>query len=228
MDANIIEIKERLASKGSFGLAVDVDETLSFTLNYWFHEMARVFGNPEGLEISELIKKYRYFQNVPYWQTSETYEQAVKLTYDNELQKKLAVIGEADKYLPGLHLKYPVLVYLTTRPVEVISGTRDWLKLHGFPEAEIICRPATVHFDDAHPWKAEVLEFLAPNITGLIDDNYEVLKYLQPNYQGNLFFYSLAKLPDKFPEISANFKIHFCPNWSTVVDEVTKTYLKLN
>lgn len=50
----------------TIGLAVDIDETLSWTLKYWVEKMAEKFGNPENLSVLEIIKKYRYSQNVPY------------------------------------------------------------------------------------------------------------------------------------------------------------------
>ena len=48
------------------GIAVDIDETLSWTVGYWFKEMIKLFGNPEKLSVKKLISKYRYTQNVPY------------------------------------------------------------------------------------------------------------------------------------------------------------------
>jgi len=53
------------------GLAVDIDETLSWTIGYWIEEMQNKFGNPENLTIKEMVEKYRYTQNVPYWQHEE-------------------------------------------------------------------------------------------------------------------------------------------------------------
>lgn len=40
----------------SLGLALDIDETLSFTLGTWISEMQRLFGNPENLTAKDLIK----------------------------------------------------------------------------------------------------------------------------------------------------------------------------
>ncbi len=220
----LFDLKKKLQTNNLKGLAVDIDETLSFTLKIWFKEMSEAFGNPEKLSIPELIAKYRYFQNVPYWQGKEMWDHAVKLTYDNELQTKIEVLGEADKYLPELHKQIPVLVYVTSRPVEVIPGTKIWLKKHGFPEAEIIARPNFVMHANQHQWKADVLEFLSPNIIGLIDDNYELLKHLDPKYQGDLFIFALSQLPKDFPIASKDFKLHFCPKWSDVSHEVLTNF----
>ena len=53
------------------GLGVDIDETLSWTVGHWAKEMQKLFGNPEGLSAKELVDKYSYTQNVPYWQSEE-------------------------------------------------------------------------------------------------------------------------------------------------------------
>jgi hypothetical protein len=50
-------IKKRLTSQNRKGLALDVDETLSWTVGYWIAEMQARFGNPESLSVEELIAK---------------------------------------------------------------------------------------------------------------------------------------------------------------------------
>ena len=39
------------------GLGVDIDETLSWTVGHWVKEMQKLFGNPEGLSVKELVDK---------------------------------------------------------------------------------------------------------------------------------------------------------------------------
>ena len=76
----------------SLGLAVDIDETLSWTIGYWVEQMQKEFGNPENLTVTELVKKYRYTQNVPYWQSKEALDWMEYHRNSNEVQEKLPLI----------------------------------------------------------------------------------------------------------------------------------------
>ncbi|PIN75466.1 hypothetical protein COV17_03845 [Candidatus Woesearchaeota archaeon CG10_big_fil_rev_8_21_14_0_10_36_11] len=69
-----------LRTDGRRGLALDIDDTLSDTNKFWFTNLQRLFGNPEKLTPQEMIQKYRYIQEVPYWQNSEV-RMWIKKTY---------------------------------------------------------------------------------------------------------------------------------------------------
>ncbi len=216
--STILELKRELRLKNLTGLAIDIDETLSFTLKYWFTEMLKKFGNPEKLTTEELIKKYRYAQNVPYWQTEAAQKWIIEQVYSNEVQTKLEIIGEADKYVPIAHKIKPIVVYLTVRPEEVNQGTEAWLLKHKFPKALIIARPPHIHQKDGHKWKAEVLSELFPEVCGLIDDNDQILQYLPAQYQGELFFYSREICQE------TNLKAHCCHTWPDVITKLKDIY----
>lgn len=214
----ILNLKRELRLKNLTGLAIDIDETLSFTLKYWFKKMAQKFGNPEKLTTAELIKKYRYAQYVPYWQTEAAQKWVVEQVYSNKVQTNLEVIGEADKYVPIADKIKPIVVYLTVRPEEVNQGTETWLLKHSFPKAPIIARPSHIHHKDGHKWKAEVLTELFPEVCGLIDDNDQILQYLTPQYLGQLFFYSRTTCQ------STSLNVHCCPTWPDVIKKLKDIY----
>jgi hypothetical protein len=65
----------------------------------------------------------------------------------------------------------PVLAYITARPRTILNGTMVWLKKYNFPKATIITRVRKVSREDPNKWKARVLEFLYPEIQGIVDDN---------------------------------------------------------
>lgn len=65
------------------GIAVDIDETLSWTVGYWVEQMQEKFGNPEKLSIKEMIEKYRYTQNIPYWQSAEALKWIDENVFEN-------------------------------------------------------------------------------------------------------------------------------------------------
>jgi hypothetical protein len=216
--SKITDLKRQLQDNNISGLAIDIDETLSFTLKYWFTNMVELFGDPEQLGVLGLIKKYRYAINVPYWQTPTAKQWMTNQVYSNEVQTKLDVIGEADKYVKELIKIMPIAVYLTVRPEEVLPGTKSWLKAHNFPTAPILARPNHIQHQDGNIWKAEVLNELFPEISGIVDDNYEVLKYLPDAYQGNFFLYSMKNY------VHPPHKVICCPTWPDVITAVKNTY----
>ncbi len=215
---DIIKLKKQLSGNKVKGIALDIDETLSFTLNNWFPRLQEKFGNPEGLNTIELIRKYRYVQNVPYWRSPEVFEWVVENVYNDALQEELEVIGEADKYLPRIHKIKPVVAYISNRPVEVAKGTQAWLKKHGFPNAPLLLRPNYIHYSLANNWKATVLDFLYPEIEGYVDDNYNVLTHLPEDYPGHIFLYDMKEYDSKIKNV------HPCPTWESVYLAIKQTF----
>jgi hypothetical protein len=199
------------------GIAVDIDETLSWTVGHWFKEMTHLFGNPEKLSIKKLATKYRYTQNVPYWQTKEVLSWIESQKHSNELQKILPLIKNANHYLNKIDKIKPVAVYLTTRPENVIKGTKFWLDKHGFPKAPIICRPLNWK-DNSNLWKAGVLLKLYPQILGIIDDNPELLTFLEAkNYQGTVYLYDNKNIKSK------NINVTCAKTWQTLYGKVKRS-----
>lgn len=203
------------------GLAVDIDETLSWTIGYWVEQMQNKFGNPENLSVKEMVEKYRYTQNIPYWQTDEALDWMRNSIHSNELQKELPLIEEADIYLNKINEVIPIVAYITVRPQSVLTGTQDWLKKNGFPEAQIICKPIDIEHENGSKWKAEILEKLYPNVLGIIDDNIKLLEFLNTNYSGIIFAYDHASIDNK-----NGINVIPCKNWPNVYEEVKKYFNK--
>lgn len=170
------------------GIAVDIDETLSGTAEYWFRQMAKLFGNPEKLSVKKLITKYRYTYNVPYWQTGGALAWLEQQRHSNDLQKILPLIKNSNHYLNKINKILPIAVYLTTRPDTIVRGTKFWLDKHNFPKAPIIAKPLSWK-ENSNLWKAKTLTKLYPQIIGIIDDNPELVDYLSVNYKGTIFLY---------------------------------------
>ena len=106
------------------GLAVDIDETLSWTIGYWIEEMQNNFGNPEKLTVKEMVEKYRYTQNVPYWQHAEVFQWVDEKINSNETQESLPLIVGSSAYINRIHQIIPIVAYITIRPERVIEGTK--------------------------------------------------------------------------------------------------------
>lgn len=218
MIQELIDIKQEFKKKNVKGIALDIDETLSFTLKYWSTKMAELFGDPEGLGPLGIIKKYRYSRYVPYWQSEEAKQWVIKAIYDNDLQERLDVIDGAVEYVNKINKIIPIVAYVTNRPVEVKKGTEKWLKKHGFPTLPILGRPKYVDRYTTNIWKAEMLNFLYPFIDGYVDDNYEVLDYLPKNYKGHYFLFDMAKHDSPIKNV------YPCPNWPSVFKKVKEIY----
>lgn len=197
------------------GLAVDIDETLSGTIGYWVTTMQEKFGNPENLSVKEVIEKYRYTQNVPYWQSAEALAWIDQKIHSNELQEELPLIEDADIYLKKIAKIIPIAAYITVRPEVVLSGTQNWLNKHHLPQAPIICRPPNIAHQDGNAWKADTLSKLYPQVLGIIDDNAKLLEYLPADYQGVVFLYD-------HHETNSQLKVTPCPHWPQVYSAIKK------
>jgi hypothetical protein len=210
---DVVELKSTLSKQNICGLALDIDETLSWTLGYWFSEMQRLFGNPENLTVRQIVDKYRYSQNVPYWQTPEALEWVKDKTNDNEAYKKLDLIPNSNIFVNKINKIIPIVAYITTRPATVINGTRDWLLANDFPRATIILRPVDIPKSEGNPWKAGVLEYLYPQVMGIVDDHPDLAKYLQ-NYSGKFFMF------DNKTSAIDNKNFIPCPTWEDVYQHI--------
>jgi hypothetical protein len=210
----------KLPKLGREGLALDIDETLSYTIGYWVSEMQRLFGNPENLSVEEMVAKYRYTQNVPYWQTPQALAWAEAHRNSNDIQTKLSMIKDANKYVKKINAIVPIVAYISIRPDTVIDGTQTWLDVYDFPKAPIICRPSRIPSESGSEWKARVLEKMYPEVRGIIDDNNSVLKFLEKDYCGILFLYDHKK------PVSSPFNTIHCEDWPTVYASVKRVFRK--
>ncbi len=216
--SSINTLQEKLIKEKKRGIAVDIDETLSWTVGYWVKELSKRFGNPENLSPQQVIAKYRYTQLVPYWQTPEALQWMEDRRNDDSLQESLPLIEGVDIIIQEVHRMLPIVAYLTTRPDSVILGTKKWLKKHAFPEAEVIARPKAIPLEDANKWKAKVLESLYPEVIGIIDDNENLVKELPATYQGTVFLYDREESPRD------DIHVVICKDWQIVLQEVRKVF----
>jgi len=185
-------------------LAVDIDETLAHTNLFWARHHLQAYGNPEDLTAEAIISKYRFVKDVPYWQSEDAHLWVEAHVYSNEAKLEIPVIEEAIEVMQDI----PVACYLTNRPLGTIEGTQKWLRKHGFPDREIIAS------NNGIGWKARTLEEMFPDVTGIIDDNHELLEHLQPNYSGRIFLYSSSEFKNN------RLDVILCPTWADVRREV--------
>ncbi len=209
-------------SKGKeIRIALDLDETVFNTVGYLFEEMYKRFGSPEGLSSRELIQKYRYTFNVPYWNNQEAKQWVEERINCNELQEILPLIEGVDIYVPRINEIIPIAAYITTRPEKVVEGTKVALKNNSLPLVPIIARPISVPGSEGQSWKAKVLNDFYPEISGIVDDNLGLVKAMEeinPNYNGSIFLFNHSNKPE------TNLEVMACENWEAVYKKVVEKY----
>ena len=208
------ELKEVLSARRLSGLALDIDETLAATNVAWFERLVDLFGNPEGLTLSQLIAKYHLAQNNPHWQSAEARAWMHRQRTAPEAQDGLPVIAGAVEGAHSLARTTGVVAYLTVRPTSVDAHTIAWLRAAGFPDRPVVAKPDRVPFEDGNRWKAEALCRLWPQVTGIVDDNPKVPAFAGRAYPGDVFLFGRDGVePDHEWAIP-------CKTWADVVEKV--------
>jgi hypothetical protein len=206
----IVNLKRKLKAAGIKGLALDVDETLSFTVASFMEKL----GNPEKLTPIEIAKKYKHTDNIPYWQNEEASKIIDQLSVSNEIYKDLSLVENADEMVKDINKIIPIVAYITARPNNVSNETKFWLKKHGFPKAVLITKPQNILRVDGNEWKAKVLEYLYPQVLGIVDDNPGLTKFFSKKYKGTIFLYDHTETERK------DINVIPCEDWETVAKKV--------
>lgn len=193
MNSEIVAFKKQLKDKGTKGLVIDLDETLSNTIHYWALELAKSFGNPQNLSTEEIIKRI-YAQDVPFWKPEELQNWMILALKSEEMTEVYPIVEGSDQAVEKINQVIPVAGYLTIRETCIRDATRRWLKKHGFPDEPVITRPDELK-TGGHQWKAEVLVYLYPQVIGLIDDTPDIINYLPNSYKGAIFLYGNRDYP---------------------------------
>lgn len=184
------ELGAQLRDSGKTGIALDIDDTLSLTGLQWFGWLSERCGNPEDLEISELMKKYHDVRQVPYWPPEVVEPHIEEFFLSHVFHDELILIHGADDAVRQIHEVVPIVAYITARPDDVYESTRTWLARHGFPDAPLVFRPRGGGFAARSIWKARVLTDLYPHVQGVVDDHPHLASQLKElGYAGKLYLY---------------------------------------
>jgi len=215
----IVSLKRKLKEAGIKGLALDIDETLSFTLGLLIEKLIEKLGNPENLTIQEIARKYRHTDNVPYWHNEEALKIISDFNKSNDNFKELPIIKDADKTVLEINKIIPIVAYITVRSKTALIQTKLWLKKNGFPKAVIIAKPKNVPRQMGNRWKAKVLEYLYPQVMGIVDDNPGLTDFLSKRYMGVIYLYDNVETKRK------DINVIPCENWKVVAERVKKCRL---
>lgn len=205
---------KKLEIKNS-GIALDIDDTLSATNQFWVEKLAEHFGKPDDFSHEEIVSRYLYMEHVPFWQTAEAFAWMEMARKSDEIQEALPLIENAKHIVEQLHKIVPIAAYITARPEQVRKGTLNWLSRHSFPEAPLIMRPEHSDHADGNKWKAELLASLYPTVWGIVDDNPGIIAHLPDEYEGTVFLYGRENVE------KTNINVVAVKNWEDVLQAVS-------
>jgi hypothetical protein len=213
------KLKERL-SKGLEGVMLDIDDTLCATNLHWAEFALSHFSNPEGISAQELIRKYKFVRDVPYFKKS-VHEWVENQIVSNSSIKNIPVIEGATKFVEEIAKVVPIVGYLTGRPKIIRAGTEEFLRGNGFPKLEVVFQPTIqtlkqLRIYDGNEWKARLIEYLYPFVNSLVDDNQGLTKYLSGNYKGRLYLFSHDEIEISSPNVTC------CKDWNSVLNQIRK------
>ena len=104
--------------------------------------------------------------------------------------------------------RIPVVCYLTNRPESTVNGTKRWLRKYGFPDKEVISSMNGLE------WKAQKLSDMFPEVTGIVDDNIDLLSHMRHDYRGRIFLYSRSD------NTTSKLDVILCLTWADIGKEV--------
>jgi 5'(3')-deoxyribonucleotidase len=219
VDKQIVDFKNNLVSNKLSGIALDIDETLAYTKKHWFEILNKKFGNPENLSLDELLAKYMYSQNVPYWQHKEALDMMQGFREDNSMHESIDLIDGAVEAVNEIHSRIPVCCYISARPQKVYQSTESWLYRNGFPRAEIILKPNSLPLENSFDWKSDILKFVFPEVVGIIDDNpLQVSSLVNCGYSGKIWLLGDMNLSD------ANRGVSVFDGWNNIPKDLTRMW----
>ncbi len=185
---DILKFKSELRSEKKRGLALDIDETISYTLKYWGEYLIANHGNPENLTIDEIYLKYGYVNN--YWKSEEAIAWMQAAIHNDQIHEEFEPIENAPELVKQVDTIKPIVIYITNRPSSVKNGTTKWLIKHKFPNAPIFFKPDVVNFGSGGSWKADLLMNLYPEVEGFIDDSPHLLEEIPSDYKGTIYYFA--------------------------------------
>ena len=199
------------------GLAVDVDETLGWTVGLWFRLLSERFGNPENLSPRQFEAKYEFTYRVSYWQAQDVNEFMDQQRSDPNRQLEVELMPGAVEGMRAIRACGQELdCYLTTRPQCVSEATALWARRNGLPDLPVTAKPDEIPFSQGNQWKVDVLLKLFPKVGGIIDNSGDLINLIPADYPGLVFHFGAnARIREDLGD-----RLIPCATWADVAREV--------
>ena len=237
------KVDDCASGQNQANIVLDIDETLAATNVAWFERCVQLFGNPEkDLDVPKLIQKYHLAQYNPAWQSQDAQDWMHEQRTAPEAQDNLPLIPGAVEGVNALlrlnnnknhhndndssddtrpttnDVVVNIVGYLTVRPASVHVNTMKWLKGNGFPDRPVVSKPDSSAFEVGTRWKAQALHTLFPFVSGIVDDNPKVAKFVGSHYQGKVYLFGKGR-----EDIENDFQWAIpCKTWKDVVRNVQR------
>ena len=202
-----------------YGLILDIDDTLADTFSHFVHKINTRWGNAKNLTDKEIVQKYHIMPAIPFWQTAEILEWLEEQAFSNSAQEKIETIDGAVVAVEKIQKIIPVVGYVTSRLENVREGTVKWLKKNQFPDAPLYMRDGEFDNENGNAWKADVMKEYFSADSVIIDDNSEVIQFLDPSFIGT--FVLFGENADNFQKTQQQkFILENCKDWKGVMSRV--------
>ena len=210
-------LKELLQECEARVLAFDIDDTIARSGPGFMRGLLGAFGNPENLTAEAMWAKYGR-NPVPYWDMEAVERWCTERLDSPELHEGFSMVEGASEALQKIETHIPIGLFLTIRSESLRTVTRDWLRRYEFPVAPLEMLPIGIVHNDGLAFKAMVLEYLYPEVVGIVDDRKELLSALSPAYEGLVFLYGHSDTADTRAGVIC------CPAWDDVLFRVREIF----
>ncbi len=189
---SVRRIKEDLQAQGTGRLACDIDDTIAKTSDAYHDLLSRQFPPPEALTKDSLRKHYALTGRILHWgDIPEANAFAYEFIDDPHFHAQMDPLDGAIAGTQELWLQQRLACYLTVRSEAMRSETECWFSRYDLPTLPLAMRDAAHSASNAQ-WKAAALEYLFPEVQGIIDNDARIARLLEEQgYRGKVFLLGL-------------------------------------
>jgi hypothetical protein len=215
LSPDLLLLKQALAAQNNPGLAYDLDRTIFDTATYWVEQLKQLTYISASIPTDQITTQYPHLQDAPFLSQHRLARQWMEnAIHSNQLQSELPLIPKAKPHLTLISQALPVSAYISRRPQAVASGTQKSLEKHCLPKAKTILFPAPIPPANGNLWKAACLDYLYPEVLGIVDDSLDLIDSLPKEYPGIIFLFGQTLKPDTALDVIP------CPDWQSVLSNV--------
>lgn len=222
-DITVTELLKQLKKNKIYGIALDIDDTLSYSDNHWALQMGKKLQlfKPHEQEayLSDFRKRAKSAKGITEWNSAYAQKTLQDFIHSHKFHQDIPLIENANHMVNKINEIVPIVAYITARPNSVIKTTQKWLSKHDFVPAPVITRLNNQPHKVRNIWKAKVLTKLYPYVTGIIDDQPKLkLELKSLKYQGQMFLYDNGQNHQEYKN-----HVHY-KTWTQLLKAIKQNY----